>query len=787
MLALARAASRRARNLTPSSSRADDADDADDAPGDADDGTRSSDSALETNAIVSPAVARAMESTRLASIDPERAVMSSSTPIADAEDAEETLEAKGLVRTGSALRAVSAGEVKRLNRMLSTDLREMMAAEVRGSRGSTLMRLTVRCPVVMMVISFSIWAGLGALALVAHPPKVETSLEGFQIRDHPTSTLLDGIDRGEKESKALWDAAFESASSSGGVVSVAVGTTEATPRAATSSARTSSDESVRRRRLVAQTSRPYRISDMQLVYTSDVEGENVLRPEVILWARDLEARLTSLPGYAEDMCLQVPGNLGPDGCSPINSIVPYFFGESASGVYMRTMLDASRILSSRGLYQYLDKEFVPERAYSKSFRTNIAIGERKKEWKAWMRNVLMPFLEQNTANATLQVRALYGGTDLYDYQSNKYMMHDVRLIAAGMSTVVMYLYLHTGSVFISLAGILEIIISFPAAYAFYAFVLKLETISVLQFLAVFIILGIGVDDVFVFYDAFEDASRAVGVRGDTLLSRLNYAFDHAGRAMLVTSMTSGAAFAANLASAIPAVQVFGVFIAVMVLINYFLVITWFPACVAAHEKYWRARRDFTCCGMGKPNVDDLKPSELERRAEERVESWFAYFKRVFIYRRTFAEEKEARRAQGFKTRRVKFSWRSYGVFLNIFKYVLVVVVLGVIAVTGYFSLQTKTSGEPPQLFPKDSNLQRFVDWTESQFDTVKFSCFTTSECETESTYVLISNGIPVLPPPPPPPPSPPPRVQDGSITTTQIDELVDVVFVQYDADSNGWP
>ena len=91
------------------------------------------------------------------------------------------------------------------------------------------------------------------------------------------------------------------------------------------------------------------------------------------------------------------------------------------------------------------------------------------------------------------------------------------------------------------------------------------------------------------------------------------------------------------------------------------------------------------------------------------------------------------------------------------------------------------------MFPKDSrNLQRFVDWTESQFDTVKFSCFTTSECETESTYVLISNGIPVLPPPRPPPPSAPPRVQDGSITTTQIDELVDVVFVQFDADSNGW-
>ena len=72
--------------------------------------------------------------------------------------------------------------------------------------------------------------GLGARALVAHPPKIETSLEGFQIADHPTSTLYDGIDRGEKESKALWDAAFESASSSGGVVRVAVGTTERAAR-----------------------------------------------------------------------------------------------------------------------------------------------------------------------------------------------------------------------------------------------------------------------------------------------------------------------------------------------------------------------------------------------------------------------------------------------------------------------------------------------------------------------------------------------------------------------------
>ena len=41
-------------------------------------------------------------------------------------------------------------------------------------------------------------------------------------------------------------------------------------------------------------------------------------------------------------------------------------------------------------------------------------------------------------------------------------------------------------------------------------------------------------------------------------------------------MTSGAAFAANLARDSAARASLSVFIAVMVLINYFLVITWFP-------------------------------------------------------------------------------------------------------------------------------------------------------------------------------------------------------------------
>ena len=74
--------------------------------------------------------------------------------------------------------------------------------------------------------------------------------------------------------------------------------------------------------------------------------------------------------------------------------------------------------------------------------------------------------------------------------------------------------------------------------------------GILQFLALFIILGIGVDDVFVFFDTFQQASHAA--KEATLEQRLAYTFAKSGKAMLVTSCTSALAFVANVLSAIPA-------------------------------------------------------------------------------------------------------------------------------------------------------------------------------------------------------------------------------------------
>ena len=70
--------------------------------------------------------------------------------------------------------------------------------------------------------------------------------------------------------------------------------------------------------------------------------------------------------------------------------------------------------------------------------------------------------------------------------------------------------LHTRSLAIASVGMLQILLSFPVTYFFYRVVLQISHFGTLQVLAVYVILGIGADDIFVLYDAFQQAPTRHG-------------------------------------------------------------------------------------------------------------------------------------------------------------------------------------------------------------------------------------------------------------------------------------
>jgi hypothetical protein len=125
--------------------------------------------------------------------------------------------------------------------------------------------------------------------------------------------------------------------------------------------------------------------------------------------------------------------------------------------------------------------------------------------------------------------------------------------------------------------------SFPISWLVYSYPKNWEYINFIHFLAPFVVLGIGLDDIFVFTAYFD--STLPYTTHFALDTRLTSAFTRSSGATLATSTTSAFAFAANVFSPVPAVQSFGLLLATLVVVNYLLVILWTPICLAVWDRY----------------------------------------------------------------------------------------------------------------------------------------------------------------------------------------------------------
>ena len=75
--------------------------------------------------------------------------------------------------------------------------------------------------------------------------------------------------------------------------------------------------------------------------------------------------------------------------------------------------------------------------------------------------------------------------------------------------VSIYLGVHMRSPLVAIFGMFQIIIAFPIAYFLYRLVFQVSFFSNMNLLAIYIILGVGADDLFVFYDAWRQSKSQV--------------------------------------------------------------------------------------------------------------------------------------------------------------------------------------------------------------------------------------------------------------------------------------
>merc|ERR1711871_1660355 len=133
------------------------------------------------------------------------------------------------------------------------------------------------------------------------------------------------------------------------------------------------------------------------------------------------------------------------------------------------------------------------------------------------------------------------------------------------------------------------------AYLPYRAVFGITYFSQMHILAVFLVLGVGADDVFVLSDAWKqsakDLRRERGKDGkpdetqdDYMTRRMQYAYSRTAKAVFNTSFTTAMAFVSTGISPLMSISTFGWFAALCILINYLFVISLPPAAIVVAEK-----------------------------------------------------------------------------------------------------------------------------------------------------------------------------------------------------------
>ena len=162
-----------------------------------------------------------------------------------------------------------------------------------------------------------------------------------------------------------------------------------------------------------------------------------------------------------------------------------------------------------------------------------------------------------------------------------YIVSDIRWFILALALVVFVMFVYMVRFDLVIATLISIVAGFVLAYLAYFELYCNEFFPFINILALLILIAIGADDVFVFFDIFEQTRLA---HPDISLQQMiGKTLHHAVTSVFVTSFTTAAAFFANSVSDITAIRAFGVFAATAVIFNFFVMVLVVPSVIVVSE------------------------------------------------------------------------------------------------------------------------------------------------------------------------------------------------------------
>eukprot|EP00803_Ostreobium_quekettii_P010453 evm.model.scf_31.4 EVM.evm.TU.scf_31.4 scf_31:52414-66468(+) len=201
--------------------------------------------------------------------------------------------------------------------------------------------------------------------------------------------------------------------------------------------------------------------------------------------------------------------------------------------------------------------------------------------------------EYSVSGSLRGVKVVFGAGILVDAESTRSVLKDFTWAMLSIASVWTYMMIHTGSLFLSLVGAFEVFMAFPTGLFLYRTVFRVDYFSFLHVLVIFILLGLGADDVFVFTDAFKQTANT----HRSISDRMRETARRASKAVFVTSFTTAAAFFATATSDLMPFQAFGIFSGICIVILFVINVLIMPVALVLWAGYtpWCAKRLCCCC------------------------------------------------------------------------------------------------------------------------------------------------------------------------------------------------
>lgn len=336
---------------------------------------------------------------------------------------------------------------------------------------------------------------------------------------------------------------------------------------------------------------------------------NILTPAYLYWIKSAENRLFREVNFQTYYCL-LDHN---DDCVKPQSIIRLFDGTYShidTIFYDRNFNNISEVLYKASVYNetkdylklFLGKDSVitPTKSYTSITRSFYLMGWplyliQDGNWgtlediKSYLADTFKPKIE-NIRDFYLveRLNVYYLSKMLYEHDLVQQALTDIKLAIGSVLFIFLFMCFQTGTVVVTSLGVLSILSSFLLTNLVYRYVFQFRYFGFFHVIAIFLILGIGADDLFVFYDTW----RLTGhTKYPSDAHRLSECFRKAAKTTFVTSLTTMMAFLVSGLSPLLPVKTFGIFTGVLVAVNYIWVIIYFPSIIIIHHRitknWWR--------------------------------------------------------------------------------------------------------------------------------------------------------------------------------------------------------